>query len=114
MLAGVVVMGDKLTWVNVLGLVIIIVGVLLYNWHKYQRVRSGELLPTAGGAAGPGGTGHSGGGAQFSPLSRRSAGGGNALELVIPMRSRAPADKGEQSEYQSLLPLQMEAVMGGR
>ena len=36
MLAAVVIMGDELTLVNSLGLVIVIVGVLLFNWYKYR------------------------------------------------------------------------------
>ncbi|PNW80817.1 hypothetical protein CHLRE_07g330850v5 [Chlamydomonas reinhardtii] len=41
-LAAVVIMGDELTLVNSLGLVIVIVGVLLFNWYKYRRLQQPE------------------------------------------------------------------------
>ncbi|GLC46642.1 hypothetical protein PLESTF_000964600 [Pleodorina starrii] len=45
-LSAVLVMGDKLTWVNCLGLVVVISGVLLFNYHKYSG--SGGDLPSGG------------------------------------------------------------------
>ncbi|MEW5301121.1 MAG: hypothetical protein WDW36_004000 [Sanguina aurantia] len=45
-LAAVVIMGDRLGLLNSLGLLIVILGVLGYNWHKYQRTRSGHALDT--------------------------------------------------------------------
>lgn len=43
-LAAVIIMGDRLGLLNSLGLLIVILGVLLYNWHKYQRMRSGQIV----------------------------------------------------------------------
>lgn len=45
-LAAVVIMGDRLGLLNSLGLLIVIAGVLGYNWHKYQRMRSGHAVDT--------------------------------------------------------------------
>ncbi|GLC42101.1 hypothetical protein PLESTB_000630800 [Pleodorina starrii] len=41
-LSAVLVMGDKLTWVNCLGLVVVICGVLLFNYHKYRKLKPGD------------------------------------------------------------------------
>ncbi|XP_073272629.1 probable sugar phosphate/phosphate translocator At1g06470 [Primulina huaijiensis] len=43
---------DQFTWVKGLGLVIIMVGVGLFNWYKYQKLQKGEInvrSPTEGG-----------------------------------------------------------------
>lgn len=48
-IAAVIIMGDSFGPVNAVGLGIVIMGVLLFNWHKYRRIahvsggRCGEL-----------------------------------------------------------------------
>ncbi|KAG2496800.1 hypothetical protein HYH03_005207 [Edaphochlamys debaryana] len=41
-LAAMLVMGDKLTAINGLGLVIVIIGVLLFNLYKYRKVKAAD------------------------------------------------------------------------
>ncbi|KAG2442003.1 hypothetical protein HYH02_009795 [Chlamydomonas schloesseri] len=41
-LAAILIMGDELTLVNSMGLVIVILGVLLFNWYKYRRLQQPE------------------------------------------------------------------------
>lgn len=41
-LAAVLIMGDRLTAINTVGLAIVIVGVLLFNCYKYRKMRTGQ------------------------------------------------------------------------
>lgn len=41
--AAVIIMGDPFGPVNVLGLIVVISGVMLFNYYKYRRVKAGEL-----------------------------------------------------------------------
>eukprot|EP01024_Parvocaulis_polyphysoides_P041540 TRINITY_DN38103_c1_g1_i1.p1 TRINITY_DN38103_c1_g1~~TRINITY_DN38103_c1_g1_i1.p1 ORF type:complete len:352 (+),score=28.12 TRINITY_DN38103_c1_g1_i1:42-1058(+) len=42
-LAGVLIDGDTFTGINFIGLIFLILGVSLYNYDKYQKVKQGEL-----------------------------------------------------------------------
>eukprot|EP01026_Neomeris_dumetosa_P061747 TRINITY_DN58302_c0_g2_i5.p1 TRINITY_DN58302_c0_g2~~TRINITY_DN58302_c0_g2_i5.p1 ORF type:complete len:353 (+),score=33.03 TRINITY_DN58302_c0_g2_i5:481-1539(+) len=42
-LAGVLLDGDSFTWINGVGLIILIMGVSLYNYQKYQKMKQGEI-----------------------------------------------------------------------
>ncbi|GIL83553.1 hypothetical protein Vretimale_10327 [Volvox reticuliferus] len=44
-LAAVIFFGEKLTWINVIGLVIVMVGVLLFNYHKYRKLKATPPSP---------------------------------------------------------------------
>eukprot|EP01025_Chloroclados_australasicus_P014241 TRINITY_DN16673_c0_g1_i1.p1 TRINITY_DN16673_c0_g1~~TRINITY_DN16673_c0_g1_i1.p1 ORF type:complete len:441 (+),score=42.80 TRINITY_DN16673_c0_g1_i1:167-1489(+) len=41
--AGVFVDGDRFTWINGMGLIVLIMGVALYNYQKYQKMKQGEI-----------------------------------------------------------------------
>lgn len=46
-LAAVVIMGDHFGLMNGIGLVIVMVGILLFNWYKYSKIKIGELQQTS-------------------------------------------------------------------
>eukprot|EP00887_Chlorella_sp_A99_P007579 scaffold28.g7579.t1 len=43
--AAVLFLGERFTWVNALGLVVLLCGVVLFNIWKWQRMRAGDLVP---------------------------------------------------------------------
>jgi solute carrier family 35 protein C2 len=51
--AAVVFLHERFTAVNAMGLLVLVAGVVLFNWQKYQKLRHGEIrvLPTDGQAA---------------------------------------------------------------
>jgi hypothetical protein len=52
--AAIYILGEEINLVNGLGLVVVIVGVALFNMIKYQRLRAGEIpsVKRAGGRLG--------------------------------------------------------------
>ncbi len=46
--AGVLCFGDQFTAINGLGLCIVTLGVILYNIHKYRKLKKGEMAPLHG------------------------------------------------------------------
>lgn len=50
MLAGVICFGDQFTAINGLGVCIVTAGVVLYNFHKYKKLKKGELVAHHGGS----------------------------------------------------------------
>jgi drug/metabolite transporter (DMT)-like permease len=49
-LAGVICFGDQFTAINGLGVCIVTAGVVLYNIHKYKKLKKGELVAHHGGS----------------------------------------------------------------
>lgn len=88
--AAVAFLGEPFSWVNGLGLLVLILGVVLFNWLKYQKVKS-ELATagggTDGGEAGKLGSEEDEGAGSEVELSGTGGGGGG---LSSPARAGSP------------------------
>lgn len=108
-MAGVIVMGDQFGFINGVGLVIIIVGVLLYHWHKYRRVRYSDVA--AGRQAGKD---HSLNGSAASatlPRSSSSTGGGTIGDVGLQAYNSGVRERIENAEYEPLLPTKTDTAL---
>lgn len=81
-------LGEPFTWVNGLGLLVLILGVVLFNWLKYTKLRQ-ELAAEEGGGAGAGtsrgGSPGAGGGVyKLSAEEDEEGGGGSEVEMAGP------------------------------
>ncbi|KAG2440748.1 hypothetical protein HXX76_003605 [Chlamydomonas incerta] len=109
-LAAILIMGDELTLVNSMGLVIVIVGVLLFNWYKYRRLHQAEeatytVLESSGKEDGggvlpmdPAAVAARNGGSKYRrggvPTTTLSGAGAAALDLGAPVSAAAVAAGG--------------------
>ena len=50
--AAVLFLGEGFTWVNACGLLVLIAGVVLFNYLKYKKIKSGQIRPLPTAAAG--------------------------------------------------------------
>lgn len=76
-------LGEQFTWINAMGLLVLIAGVVLFNYLKFKKLKE-ELAAAEPGKLGAGAGGHANGvaaGGGELELSRAGSGSGSELEL---------------------------------